>query len=133
MKYMLDTNICIYIIKKKPKIVFDRMEQALKDGLAISAITLAELEHGVFLSNYPEKNTIALNKFLSILEILSFDGEAAFHYGNIHADLQQKGTIIGQMDMLIAAHARSRGMIVVTNNTREFERVEGLGIENWVS
>jgi tRNA(fMet)-specific endonuclease VapC len=128
---MLDTNICIYFIKGKPQGVMQKLKENMQGGLCISAITLAELEHGVALSGHPEKNAIALSQFLSILEVLPFDDKAAAEYGDIHADLQRKGAVIGVMDMLIAGHARAEGMIVVTNNVREFERVEGITIENW--
>ena len=133
MKYMLDTNICIYIIKKKPESVLRNMKANMEKGLAISAITLAELLHGVEKSAYPEKNMLALNQFLSIMDILAFDDMAAAEYGKIYANLQRQGTPIGVMDMLIAAHAKSKDLIIVTNNVREYERVEGLEIENWVS
>ena len=101
-------------------------------SIAISTITLAELMHGVETSAYPEKNTIALNQFLSIVDILAFDSEAAVAYGKMCASLRRQGTPLGMMDILIAAHAKSRDLITVTNNVREFERVEGLALENWV-
>ena len=131
MMYMLDTNICIYAMKNKPEPVLQRFKNNLQHGLCISAITLAELQHGVEKSANPEKNAAALLQFLSILSVLPFDDLAAVEYGDICADLQRKGTPIGTMDMLIAAHARSEKMILVTNNTREFERVSKLEIENW--
>ena len=131
MNYMLDTNICIYAIKNKPAEVLQRLKSNLEKGLCISAITLAELEHGVKKSAYPEKNELALMQFLSILTVLSFDDMAAVEYGKICAYLQKQGTPIGTMDMLIAAHAKAEHMILVTNNTREFERVPGLEMENW--
>ena len=131
MTYMLDTNICFYAIKNRPKQVFEKIKENLFCGLGISAITLAELEHGVEKSQYPDRNRAALLQFLSILEILPFDDDAAVEYGKICADLQRKGTPIGTMDMLIAGHARAEHVILVTNNTREFERVENLRLENW--
>ena len=131
MTYMLDTNICIYAIKNRPKQVFEKIKENLFCGLCISAITLAELEHGVEKSLYPERNRAALLQFLSILDVLPFDDDAATEYGKICADLQRKGTPIGTMDMLIAGHARAEHVILVTNNTREFERVDGLRLENW--
>jgi len=133
MKYMLDTNICVYLIKKKPENVLINLHSKMDDGVAISAITLAELVHGVEASAFPEKNSIALNQFLSIVDILPFDDEAAAEYGKICATLRRLGTPIGALDMLIAAHAKAKGLIIVTNNVGEFERVEGLGLENWVS
>lgn len=129
--YMLDTNICIYAIKKKPEIVLKHLHDNLENGLAISVITLAELEHGVEKSAKPEKNALALMQFLSILDILSFDDRAAVEYGKLCAYLQKRGTPIGTMDMLIAAHAKAEGLTLVTNNMREFERVPGLKLENW--
>lgn len=131
MKYMLDTNICIYVIKNKPPQVLTKFQEHLKDGLCISAITLAELEYGVEKSMYPEKNAVALMQFLSVLDILPFDNLAAVEYGKICADLQKRGVPIGTMDMLIAGHARSEGIVLVTNNVREFERVPELKLENW--
>ena len=131
MTYMLDTNICIYAIKNKPEQVLRRLKDNLPKGLCISAITLAELEHGVEKSVNPEKNQMALIQFLAILDILPFDDLAAAEYGNICAYLQKRGTPIGTMDMLIAGHARAEGLILVTNNVREFMRVPDLDIENW--
>lgn len=130
MKYLLDTNMCIYA-QKKNQGVLDKIREYFQDGLAISTITLAELEYGVQASAAPEKNTIALMKFLSIVDILPFDSSAAEEYGKICADLRKKGTPIGTMDMLIAAHARAENLIVVTHNTREFKRVEGLLLDDW--
>ena len=131
MRYMLDTNICIYYINKKSPHIMEKVRQYMLDGICISAITLAELEHGVAKSAYPERNADKLAQFLSIFDVLSFDGEAATVYGIIQADLQRKGTPISPMDTLISAHARAAGLTLVTNNLREFERVEGLALENW--
>ena len=130
MKYMLDTNMCIYAQKNNPNVIA-KIKQNFQQGLAISSITLAELEYGVQASANIEKNTISLMKFLSIVDVLPFDSGAAVEYGKICADLRKKGTPIGTMDMLIAAHARAENLIVVTHNTREFERVEGLQLEDW--
>lgn len=131
MTYMLDTNICIYAIKNRPPQVFAKLKENLFCGLCISAITLAELEHGVEKSRYPDRNRAALLQFVSILDVLPFDDDAAIEYGKICADLQRKGTPISTMDMLIAGHAKAEKVTLVTNNVREFERVEGLRIENW--
>ena len=131
MTYMLDTNICIYAIKNKPEKVIQKIKENWQDGLCISVITLAELEHGVEKSLYPERNRAALMGFISILDVLPFDDLAAVEYGRICAYLQQIGRPIGTMDMLIAAHANAEGKILVTNNVREFERVPRLRIENW--
>lgn len=130
MKYMLDTNMCIYAQKNIPQVI-KKIKDNFQYGIAISSITLAELEFGVQASANVEKNTIALYKFLSIVEILDFDSSAATEYGKIRADLKKKGTPIGNMDMLISAHAKSEDLIVVTHNTREFERVEGIQLEDW--
>ena len=132
MSYMLDTNICIYLIKNKPASVFERMKTHMEDGLCISAIVLAELEHGVCGSASAKQAAFALNQFLAIVDVLPFTGEAAAEYGKVSADLRRKGTPIGPMDTLIAAHALASGQTLVTNNTREFERVEGLKLVNWV-
>jgi len=131
---MLDTNICIYTIKHKPESVLRKFKQEILsgDGLCISTITLAELQHGVSKSTNEEKNQLALTQFLTALTILSFDDYAAVEYGKICAYLQKRGTPIGTMDMLIAAHAKAQDVILVTNNTREFERVPELRLENWV-
>ena len=131
MTYMLDTNICIYAIKKKPKQVLDRLLDHIDEGICISSITLAELEYGMKHSSNPEKNEQALIRFLAPINILPFGVSAASEYGEIRAYLQSKGTPIGPLDMLIAGHARAAGVILVTNNVREFERVPGLDIENW--
>ncbi|QQO07661.1 type II toxin-antitoxin system tRNA(fMet)-specific endonuclease VapC [Breznakiella homolactica] len=130
--YLLDTNICIYIIKEQPEAVLKNLRKKRSKGMAISSITLAELEYGVENSKYPEKNKIALIKFLSIISILPFDAKAAEAYGKIKADLKRRGCIIRPLDILIAAHAKSEDLILVTNNSKEFERVEDLKIENWV-
>ncbi len=132
MTYMLDTNICIYAIKNKPKSVLTKLQLKMKEGLCISAITLSELEYGVAASAYPEKNSIALMQFLSIMDVLPFDDKSVVQYGKICTQLRRSGTPIGTIDMLIAAHALSGGYVLVTNNTREFQRVESLNIENWV-
>lgn len=111
--------------------VIEKIKNNFQYGVTISSITLAELEFGVQASANIEKNTIALYKFLSIVEILDFDSSSATEYGKIRADLKKKGTPIGNMDMLIAAHAKSEDLIVVTHNTRKFERVKGLQLEDW--
>ncbi len=131
MKYMLDTNICIYAIKHKPNSVIERFLSHDPEEMSISAITYAELMHGVEKSMAVERNRIAMSLFLSPITILEFDGRAAEEYGKIRAELEKKGTPIGPMDTLIASHAKSRGLIIVTNNTREFNRVVGLTVEDW--
>ena len=132
MKYMLDTNICIYAIKHKPETVIQRLLQHDPEEMCISAVTYAELMHGVEKSRAVEKNRIAISLFLSPITVLEFHAPAAEEYGKIRVELERKGTPIGPMDLLIAGHARSEGLILVTNNTREFERVEGLTVEDWV-
>ena len=131
---MLDTNICIYTIKQTPEEVLKKFKEEIKngDGLCISAITLAELKHGVEKSSRPEKNEAALAGLLTSLTVLPFDDLAAVEYGKICAYLQKCGTPIGVMDMLIAAHAKAENMVLITNNVREFERVPDLIVENWV-
>ncbi|MCL2827613.1 MAG: type II toxin-antitoxin system VapC family toxin [Oscillospiraceae bacterium] len=131
MKYMLDTNICIYAMNKRSGTVLSNLKSHLTDGLCISAIVLAELEHGIAKSAYPERSKAALMKILSIFDILDFDANAAVAYGIIQADLQRKGMPISPLDTLIAAHAKAAGLTLVTNNMREFERVSGLPLENW--
>lgn len=130
--YLLDTNICIYIIKKKPVDVLKTLKTKLKKDIYVSSITIAELEYGVVKSQFPEKNKIALIEFLSIFNILSFDDTDALEFGMIKTDLEKKGKIIGPMDLLLAAQAKTKKLILVTNNIKEFERVEGLKVENWV-
>ena len=132
MTYMLDTNICIYAMKNKPEKVLKRFKEELNNGLSISSITLAELEYGMKRSSNPVKNEQALLRFLAPLSVLPFGSLAATEYGDIRAYLQNQGTPIGPLDMLIAGHARAEGLILVTNNTREFERVPNLELENWV-
>lgn len=132
MKYMLDTNICIYIIKKKPTSIIEQLHTKMNEGIAISSITLAELEYGVAMSEHKEKNSDSLALFLALPSILPFDEASAAEYGRIRARLRLKGTPIGPLDELIAAHAKAKGLILVTNNIREFERVDGLEVENWV-
>lgn len=132
MPYLLDTNICIYIIKQKAKPVFDRFNLVKFGEIAISIITVSELEYGARKSSNPQKNFLALNKFLIPLSIIDFDYSAAIEYGIIRSDLEIKGTPIGPLDTLIAAHAKSLSYTLVTNNIREFNRVIGLQVENWV-
>ena len=130
--YLLDTNICIYIIKRKPVDVLKTLKTKLKKDIYISSITIAELEYGIAKSQFPEKNRIALIEFLSIFNILPFDDNDAVNFGIIKTELEKKGKIIGPMDLLLAAQAKTGQLILVTNNTKEFERVEGLKIENWI-
>lgn len=131
LKYLLDTNICIYVIKRRPIEVLSRFNEAA-GRLAISSITLSELLHGAEKSQQVAKNLAVVDDFCSRLDVLPYADTAAAHYGDIRADLERKGTPIGVNDIHIAAHARSEGLVLVTNNEREFERVAGLRIENWI-
>ena len=132
MRYLLDTNICIYLIKKKSKKVVTKLSTIETSNVGISSITLSELEYGVEKSSNPEKNRIALLEYVSTLEIYNYDDRAALEYGIIRADLERRGLTIGSLDMLIAAHAKSLSLILVTNNEKEFKRVKDLVVENWV-
>ena len=129
--YMLDTDICIYIIKRKPAGVIKRLMKSRISQIGISSITLSELEYGVAKSSKPEQNQFALAQFLAPMEILSYGDEAAQQYGRLRAFLEKQGTPIGSLDMLIAAHALSINCILVTNNEKEFGRVPNLNIHNW--
>ena len=131
-KYLLDTNICIYLIKKKPKKVIKRLKKINISDVGISSITLSELEYGIEKSQYCDKNRLALIEFITPLEIYHYDDFAAKEYGKIRSDLEKKGKIIGPYDMLIAAHAKALNHVLVTNNEKEFKRVLGLNAENWV-
>ena len=131
MKYMLDTNICIYTIKHKPPEVIKNFLRHNPDEMCISSITYAELMHGVEKSQAVERNRMAITLFLSAITILPFNQYAAEEYGKVRAELERKGPPIGPMDMLIAGHARAEELVLVTNNTREFFRVENLEVEDW--
>jgi tRNA(fMet)-specific endonuclease VapC len=132
MKYLLDTNICIYIIKKKPENVIKKFSKLKIGSVAISSITLSELYYGIAKSSKPNENMIALQEFISPLEIIDFNNDSAFVYGEIRSLLEKKGNIIGSMDLLIASIAKSQDLILVTNITKEFSRISNLKIENWV-
>ncbi len=133
MKYLLDTDICIALIRQKSESLIQRLTKLVPGDVGISSITLAELFFGASKSSYPEQNNSALEQFILSLELVAFDQQAALAYGNIRAELERNGNVIGSMDMLIAAQAISLGVILVTNNTREFNRVSGLLLENWIS
>jgi len=130
--FMLDTNICVYLINNKSPELAKKITNIPFEEICVSTITQSELEYGVAKSQFTAKNAQALAKFLSTVTVVDYDTKAAEVYGEIRADLERKGKTIGLMDMLIVAHAKSNGYIVVTNNVREFERVEGLVFENWV-
>ena len=131
MRYMLDTNICIYAIKHKPEKVFNKLQEVDPEDVCVSSVTYAELVHGVEKSAAVEKNRLALFMLLANIEIKNFDTDAADCYGKIRADLEKKGTPIGTLDMMIAGHAQSLDLTIVTNNVKEFARVDNLKIENW--
>lgn len=131
MRYMLDTNICIYAIKHKPEQVLLRLQEHDPAEICISSVTYAELMHGVQKSQAVDKNRLALALLLANIDILNFDAAAAESYGEIRAELEKQGTPIGPLDMMIAGHARSLNHIVVTNNIKEFSRIKGLKLEKW--
>lgn len=131
MIFMLDTDICIYIIKRKPSGVLKRFELLQPGQLAMSAITFAELMNGAKKSRHVEANLERLNALAELLEIRPFDRQAAACYGDVRSNLEKRGEMIGGNDLLIAAHALSLDWTLVTNNEREFRRVAGLKVENW--
>lgn len=134
MKYLFDTNICIYLINNKFDYLKEKVEYSGIEEIAISTLTIAELEFGIAKSKspYKQENRIALLEFLTPFKFLSFEQNDAYEYAQIRNDLQRSGSIIGNMDMLIGAQALSNDLILVTNNVKEFERINGLRIENWV-
>ncbi len=132
MIYMLDTNTCIYVIKRKPQDAINRFLQIPISQIGISSITLSELVYGAIKSSKPDQNQLALAQFTAPLEIFPYGDAAAQHYGNLRSYLEGRGTPIGSLDMLIAAHALSMDSVLVTNNEKEFVRVPNLKIENWV-
>lgn len=130
ISYMLDTNICIYIINARPPAVLARFRRERLGSISISSVTAAELAFGVAKSG-SARNREALEMFLAPLEVLPFDASAIWHYGDLRAALERRGEPIGALDTMIAAHAMASNTILVTNNTREFARVAGLRLENW--
>lgn len=131
MKVMLDTNICIYIIKRNPSSVVEKLVALPSDEVGLSVVTVCELRFGAAKSAHPERNHSALDKFLSPFEIALFDEPASRTYGVIRSSLERQGEPIGPLDTLIAAHAVSLNARLVTNNAKEFQRVAGLKLENW--
>jgi len=131
VKFLLDTNICIFLIKEKSPELRQRFQEHKAGDIGVSTITVAELQYGIAKSQFPQKNQQALAQFLLPLIIAEFDELAAHKYGEVRALLETKGTPIGSLDMLIAAHALSLNATVVTNNTREFNRVQGLDVVDW--
>lgn len=132
MLFLLDTNICIYIIKRSPPDLYERFKRLRVGDVGVSAITFCELQFGVANSSKPDANQLALTEFLGPLEVMDFPSAAAIVYGSIRAHLQRAGTLIGNYDLLIAAHALHLGLTLVTNNIREFKRVPDLKFENWI-
>lgn len=131
LKYLLDTNIVIHVIKQRPRIALDRFNRE-HGHMAVSSITLAELIHGAEKSNDPSRNLAAVEDFCSRLVVLPYGDKAAWHYGSIRSALEKMGMTIGVNDLHIAGHARSEGLTLVSNNLREFERVPSLVLDNWV-
>ncbi|HEX9463054.1 MAG TPA: tRNA(fMet)-specific endonuclease VapC [Alphaproteobacteria bacterium] len=130
LRYMLDTDICIYALKDRPATLRGRFNR-LAEQICISAVTLAELAFGAERSARPSENLAVVSLFVGQLDVLPFGERAAMHYGNLRAELARKGRPTGPYDLMICAHARSEGLILVTNNVRDFERMNGLRIENW--
>ncbi|HEU5282044.1 MAG TPA: type II toxin-antitoxin system VapC family toxin [Gammaproteobacteria bacterium] len=131
MRVMLDTNICIYIIKQHPESVLNHFKRFSVGDIYISSITYAELNFGVQKSTHHQKNKMALSAFTAPLEVISFDDEAARYYGELRAMLEKQGKPIGSLDMLIAAHALSMDLTLITNNMKEFKRVPHLKLQDW--
>ena len=131
LKYMLDTNIVIYTIKNRPEVVRSRFKQHYGQ-MCISSVSYMELIFGAERSGNPEKNLRVLEGFVARMDVIPFENEAAVHSGQLRAELANKGTPIGPYDLMIAGHARSGGFILVTNNEKEFTRVPGLRVENWL-
>lgn len=132
MNYLIDTNICIYIMNKRPVSVIEKFKTMEPYEIGISSITVSELRYGVAKSSQKNETAKRVNEFLLPFEILSYDLKAASAYGDIRSQLEQTGQTIGPLDLLIGAHAISRDLIIITNNTKEFSRIEGLVVENWV-
>jgi tRNA(fMet)-specific endonuclease VapC len=130
--YLLDTNICIYLINKRPMSVVEHIQSLPIEDIGISTVTVAELEYGVAKSLRPEENRNALIEFLTPFRIVEFGQVAAYEYGQLRSVLELQGQIIGPMDLLIAAHALAEGAVLVTNNEKEFRRVPDLPLANWV-
>ena len=133
MKYLIDTNICIYIMNKRPAKVINTFKQFEPGVIAVSAITVSKLQYGIAKSKHKEKNQIRLEEFLIPFEILAYDEKAAGAYGDIRFQLEKNGQPIGPLDLLIAAQAISLKLILVTNNDKEFGRIENLEVENWAN
>ena len=131
MKYLIDTNICIYIMNKRPPAVIKKFKRFELGEIGISTITVSELQYGVSKSNHRKKDADRLEEFLAPLEMLTYDQMAASVYGDIRFQLENLGQPIGPLDLLIAAHAISRDLVLISNNEREFKRIKRLKVENW--
>lgn len=133
MLYMLDTNVCIFLMKRKSPIYFKKLEKLRKEkhDIVISSIVLSELQYGVANSQFREQSQINLNTFIKKIEILPYTDECAYFYGEIRAKLKKAGCIIGGNDVLIASHAMTKKAILITNNLKEFRRIAGLELEYW--
>ena len=129
--YLLDTNICIFLIKKKNPLLIEKFKKNYNNGIFISSLTLSELEYGVENSEHIEKNRLSLIEFLTIFEILNFEQRDSKAFGIIKRDLRNSGKMIGAVDALLAAQSISRKLIFITNNTKEFERINNIKIEDW--
>ena len=132
MMFLIDTNICIYIMNDHPPQVIQKFREIGVGNVCISSITVSELQYGVCKSKQIKKNIKRLDEFLSPFEIISYDESASIYYGQIRSHLEKKGNVIGPLDMLIAAHALSEKLTLITNNEKEFKRVKSLKVENWV-
>ncbi len=132
MKYLIDTNICIYIMNNHPHEVFERFRNTGVGAIGISSITVSELYYGAYKSSRIKQNIKRVEEFLYPFEILPYDESASREYGKIRSYLEKKGQIVGPLDMLIAAHAISRNLAVITNNINEYKRIKTLQVENWV-
>jgi tRNA(fMet)-specific endonuclease VapC len=132
MKYLIDTNICIYIMNNHPTQVVQRFKSIGVGSVGISTVTVSELHYGACKSMYIEKNLKRLDEFLRPFEVLPYDENASKHYGLIRAELEKQGRVLGPLDLLIAAHALGNRLILVTNNEREFKRIKSLSVENWI-
>jgi len=132
MKYLIDTNICIYIMNNHPPEVFEKFRNIGVGAIGISSITVSELYYGAYKSSKIKQNIKRVEEFLYPFEILPYDESASREYGKIRSYLEKNGQIIGPLDMLIAAHAISRNLTIITNNIKEFKRIKSLQVENWV-
>jgi tRNA(fMet)-specific endonuclease VapC len=132
MNFLIDTNICIYIMNKRPPEVIQKFKDKEVGQIGISSITVSELQYGVSKSKFREQNLRRLEEFLTPFQILSYDESASKFYGEIRSQLERQGSIIGPLDLLIAAHALSQKLVLVTNNEKEFKRIPLLKVENWI-